>query len=79
MTIGAVGQINNLYSVSSTVQGNSIGRGVTAESGSSAKKDSATISNAAKELAAQKAGTTSQEEAAESVSEKLSEQISGRD
>jgi len=41
------------------------------------KKDSATISEVTKELAAQKSGTTSQEEANESVSVKLQEQFTG--
>ena len=41
------------------------------------KKDSATISEAAKELAAQKSGTTSKEEATESATAKLQEQFTG--
>ena len=41
--------------------------------------DSAQISDAAKELAAQNAGQNSQEEATESIGEKLQELVSGKD
>jgi len=44
---------------------------------SSSKKDTAIISEAAKELAAQKTGSTSREEASESPSMEASEQAAG--
>ncbi len=72
MAISAIGQ----SSVSSTSQGSPKPEVATGSS-SRPKSDYATISQAAKELAAKKTGTTSQEEATESVSEKLSEQVSG--
>jgi hypothetical protein len=74
MSIGAIGQTYSTATILSAVNRSSP---VSASSGSGRYKDSATISAAAKELAAQRSGTASQEEASESASEKIQEQLAG--
>jgi hypothetical protein len=76
--LNPIGGVSYASQVSASYSYGSSGTSYSPASSSSAKSDSATISDAAKELAAQKNGTTSQEEASESVSEKLQEQLSGR-
>ncbi len=68
MSIGAIGQIYNTATILSAI--NRISPG-SASVSSNSRKDTATISDAAKELAAQRSGTTSQEEASEKVQEQL--------
>ncbi len=74
MSIGAMGQINTTATILSAVNRNSAAR---ASVSSNSRKDTATISEAAKELAAQRSGTASKEEASESAGEKVQEQLSG--
>lgn len=73
MTIGNIGQSGVTNSVHQTAQR----QPQASAAGSSAKKDTAEISQAAKDLAAQKAEGSPQEEATESMSEKVQEQMSG--
>ena len=76
MSISAVSQN---YTSSATYQ-NLSGKQAGFVTGSSNNhKDSASISEAAKELAAQNSGATSKEEAAESVSTRIQEQLAGTD
>ena len=77
--LSAVGGIGYAAQIPASYSGSSSKSSYSSASNSTAKSDTATISAAAKELAAQKNGTTSQEEATESVSERLQEQLSGRD
>ena len=79
MTVNPVGISTYAYSVTSAdSQGETKSSGVTTSSSHNGK-DTATISNAAKELAAQNVGQNSQEEATESIGEKLQELVSGKD
>ena len=76
MAIGSVGAVGgNYYFATSSNSGSKVSGSSIYSSNNS--KDTAIISNTAKELAAQKAGNTFREEASESVSEKLAEQASG--
>ncbi len=77
MAIGSIGQVGNFAAVSSSYSSNVHKAASDKIASAGLKKDSANISEAAKELAAQKAGTTSQEEATESASAKLQEQLTG--
>ncbi len=74
MSIGAISQTYNTATILSAVNRN---LPATTSVSSNGRKDSATISEAAKELAAQRSGTASQEEASESASEKIQEQLTG--
>ena len=74
MSIGAISYTYNTATILSAVNRNSP---APASSSSSSRKDTATISEAAKELAAQRSGTASQEEASESAGEKIQEQLAG--
>ncbi len=73
MTISSIGTVGRSFSVS--------GASHKAATASTAKSNSkgvvATISEAAKELAAKQNGTSSQEEAAESAAAQLQEQAAG--
>ncbi len=79
MTIGGIGQASYSTSVLGAVYGANSNTTSSTAVVSGNKKDSATISDAAKKLAAQGNAHTSQEEATESASEKLREQASGTD
>ncbi|MCL5027821.1 MAG: hypothetical protein M1480_02245 [Bacteroidetes bacterium] len=79
MTINSVNTAGNFFSITSSATESSKKSNGISSLGSNSTKDTAIISNSAKELAAQMAGKTSQEEAAESVSERLTEQASGKD
>ena len=79
MTINSVNTSGNLYPYSSSVFTGSKTSNQISSFGSDNTKDSAIISNSAKELAAQMSGKSSQEEANESVSERLAEKSSGKD
>jgi hypothetical protein len=76
MYIGAIGQ-SGINSIGLSAAYSTHAQKAAEASNSQSKKDSATISEAAKELAALKSGTTSQEEANESASAKIKEQLSG--
>ena len=78
MSVGAIGQSGFMSAASAS--NSTMNTQKTAEvsiANSQSKKDSATISEAAKELAALKTGTTSLEESNEAASEKIQEQLSG--
>ena len=77
MTIGATSPSRNTASVSSQHSSHTNEAASISNTSSGSKKDSLTISEAARNLAALKTGESSQEEAAESVSTELNEQISG--
>ncbi len=73
MTISSIGSVGSTFSVSSTAH-----KAATASTAkSNPNGDVATISEAAKELAAKLNGTSSQEEAAESAAAQLKEQAAG--
>lgn len=78
MNINSVNTSGNYSFTSSAAESSKNSNGISSL-GSNSTKDTAIISNSAKELAAQMAGKASQEEAAESVSERLTEQASGKD
>ena len=73
MSISSIGTVGSSFSVSSSAH--RAANVSTAKSNS--KGDVATISEAAKELAAKMNGTSSQEEAAESAAAQLQEQAAG--
>ncbi len=73
MTISSIGFGGGAYSITGTAHKPSAAQ--PASSGS--KGVVATISEAAKELAAKQSGTTSQEEAAESAAAQIQEQAAG--
>ncbi len=78
MSISAIGQAYSTSWVYSVSYHSSSGKNAgTTSAKSNSPKDTATISEAAKELAAQKSGATSQEEANESAAEKVQEQSAG--
>ena len=79
MTINSVNTSGNPYTYSSSVNAGSKTSNQISSFGSGNTKDTAVISNSAKELAAQISGKSSQEEANESVSERMAEKISGKD
>lgn len=79
MSIGAIGHASYSMSAISSAYG-AIANSAHSTSGVAGnKKDSASISNTAKELAAKGTAKSSQEEASESASQKLQEQSSGGD
>ncbi len=79
MNINSINTSGNfIISVSSAYAGNKALNQIASTSSNNAK-DTAIISNSAKELAAQISGKSSQEEATESGSERLAEQTSGKD
>lgn len=79
MNVGAVGQSVYLASVLSATYGTMSKSSNAAPAAGSAKKDTATISNAAKELYAKGTSQAAQEEATETASQQQSEQASGSD
>lgn len=79
MNVGAVGQSAYLASILSATYGSMSKSSNALPAVGSAKKDSATISNAAKELYAKGSPQAAQEEASETASQQLSEQTSGSD
>ncbi|MHB8338962.1 MAG: hypothetical protein ACYC49_15860 [Ignavibacteriaceae bacterium] len=77
MSIGAIGHSGYAMSALSAAYGTVSNSYNSTVAVPKIKKDSATISNAAKELAAKGTAKSSQEEASESASAKASEQASG--
>ncbi len=74
MTVGSIGQSGNIAAASASYSPK------TQKGGSasvSSNKDTAILSQKAKELAASQSGKSAQEEASESASEKLTEQVNG--
>jgi len=77
MTIGAISSYQNTASVSSQHSSQANEASSTYNKSSGSKKDSISISEAAKNLAASKTEGSPGEEAAESASAELQEQLSG--
>lgn len=79
MAIGSIGQGLNASALSSYYSSSAHKNASAVGTSAGSKKDTAFISEAAKELAALKSGKSSQEEATESLSVKLQEQNSGEE
>lgn len=79
MSVGAIGHSSYSLSALSAAYGAIANSSNSGGVVSGTKKDTATISNAAKELAAKGTAKSSQEEASESASQKVQEQASGGD
>lgn len=74
MSIGAISQPQTSSATYQSLSGKHAG---TVTESSYNRKDSATISEAAKELAAQNSGSSFQEEATESAGTRMQEQLAG--
>jgi hypothetical protein len=73
----SIGTINTFPHASSVYHSGSVKHAGAAAESPGNPKDTATISNAAKELAARNSGTSSKEEATESASTRMQEQLAG--
>lgn len=77
MSIGAIGQYGNFANASVQYSSSAHKSASVKVASAKLKKDTAILSESAKDLAALKAGKSSQEEAAESISTEQKEQFSG--
>ncbi len=77
MTIGSIGQSVNTVAASTSYSPKAQKAAPVKTSSSGSEKDTVILSESAKDLAALKAGKSSQEEATESVTAKLKEKMAG--